>query len=174
MASVTYEVADESVVKVIDKAAELYHAELKQYDVKIMAIMAFGPRNEEDVITRPAIRKNGNACAACIRVLPLKERLVKHADAEMTIDGDKWEEYNDDIRIALVDHELSHLDIKLDKDGNLKKDSLKRPMLGTIRDDIVYWGNSHIAERHGENSIEVINAKALKEKFGEVLQIKEN
>lgn len=173
MAGVTYEIADESVMKVINEAADKYHQSLKANGVKILAIMAYGPRDEEDQLKRPAIRKNGVACGACIRVLPLKERLSKSADAEMLIDGDSWEEYNADIRLALVDHELSHLIVKMDKDDNVKKDALRRPMLGTIRDDIVYWGNSQIAERHGENSIEVIAARQLKAKYGDILQLKD-
>lgn len=169
MASVEYEIAGDDVINLIAKVMDEYHATLKRYDVKVLTLMAFAPRDEEDNIKRPAIRKNGVACAACIRVLSLKERLLKQCDAEMTIDGDTWEDLDEPKRIAVIDHELSHLDTVLDKNGEVKKDSLRRPKLRLIHDNIVYWGNSEIAERHGANSLEYINAQNLKLKFGKVL-----
>ncbi len=171
MAGVTYEKADEKVIEMINRVADMYHQNLKGNEVKFLAIMAYAPLDEEGNRKRPAITKSGNACSAFIRVLPLKERLVKEADAEITIDGDVWEEYPEATRIAVIDHELSHLNVKLDKNGDLKRDALRRPMLKTIRDDIVYWGNSKIAERHGANSIEVLAAKQLKDRYGDVLQL---
>ena len=169
MASVEYELAEKDVVDLVNKVMDEYHSELKQYGVEVLSIMAYAPRDDEDNIKRPAIRKNGAACAACIRILSLKERLVKKNDCEVTFDGDLWETLDAPKKISIIDHELSHLRLVFDKDGNIKKDTLNRPKLRNINDDIIYWGNSEIAAKHGENSMEYIAAQNLKNKYGEVL-----
>jgi hypothetical protein len=42
--------------------------------------------------------------------VPLKDRLTKSYDAEMMVSRDDWNLMNEAHRLALLDHELSHLE----------------------------------------------------------------
>jgi hypothetical protein len=170
---VSYEMADESSVKLLEEMVCQHHAELKRYGVRIGLIMAFGPQNEDGEITKKPIMKSGVACAGMVRVVSLKDRLTKNLDAEILVDGDLWQEYDDLRKYAILDHELEHLRVQVNEDtGELQTDSLDRPKIKLIPDDLIWWGFAVIAARHGVNSQEVLCMRQLVDRNGEILNVR--
>jgi predicted transport protein len=167
----TFEMADAATVALMERAMEIYHAELKRYEVKIGVIMAFGEEDKEGEIKRP-IMNQGVPCAAKVKIVSLKDRLTKGTDVEILLDGTMWQELDDDRKLAIFDHELEHLKLKINADGELERDSLKRPKIRTVFDSIGFWGFASIAERHGINSQEYLCFQALRLKYGHLLDPK--
>lgn len=165
----SYEIADATSKKLMDKVVEAWHPELLRYEVRIGLIMAYGAQNEGGEITRKPIIKNGVACAGQVRIVSLKDRLTKLLDIEVVVDGDLWNEYDDLRKLAILDHELEHIRVCINDKGELEHDPLDRPKLKLIHDDICFWGFSLIAARHGVNSQEVLCFKQLLEKYSNVL-----
>jgi hypothetical protein len=168
----TFEMADEATVKLMERAVEIYHAELKRYEVKIGVIMAFGDEDKDGEIKRP-IMNQGVACAAKVKIVSLKDRLTKGTDIEILVDGSMWQELDDDRKIAIFDHELEHIKLKINADGELERDSLLRPKCRIKNDELGWWGFSAIAERHGVNSQEFLSLQQILLKYGHILTNKQ-
>ena len=107
-----------------------------------------------------ALSKNGVKALGICRKIPLKDRAMGRADAEICIDGDWWEEATDEERRALLDHELHHIAIKIDKRG-LVRDDLGRPVLQLRKHDFEVGWFKVIAARHGDNSQERLQARQV-------------
>jgi hypothetical protein len=115
------------------------------------------------------IKHGGYPAAAKIKPTSLKQRHQWPHDAELLIDESVWDELEDARRVALLDHELSHLDTVPLKGQELrdaiadggprwKLDDLGRPKLRSVNGD---WNvgdafNAVIA-RHGWDAIEYRN-----------------
>lgn len=170
---VTYEMSDDKALDLMKKTIEQYHPDINRYGVRIGLISAFGQRNDEGELEKPALMKSGAKCAAKVRIVGLKDRLMKNLDVEVLIDGDYWQELDDARKIAILDHELEHIVIQVDSEsGAVKTDSLDRPRLRLINDDIQFWGFSRIAERHKENSQECLCFKQMVARYGDILKAK--
>lgn len=152
-----YEAAPNEVREVCNAMLEKYHAELRDAEVSIDILFA-SPKPDGDGEIAPeanAIKHHGYPAMAVIKVNSYKLRVQSHADAEMIIDKQRWEELSDAQREALIDHELEHLELKTDNDGVMLRDDLDRPKLRCRLHDHQYgWFNS-VALRHGKASIEV-------------------
>lgn len=144
------------------------HKPLLDAKVKIDFVFAYGDRNEKTgEMLSDAIVKNGVKALGLARKLPLKDRAMGRGDAEITLDHDHWEKISESDRRALLDHELHHLSVKIDKRG-LVRDDLGRPVL-TIRDhDYDFGWFRVIAERHEKASIERIQAALILEADGQL------
>jgi hypothetical protein len=151
-----YEAAPGEVRVVCDQMLEKYHGELHDAEVTIDLLFASPKADDGDINPEShAIKHHGYPAMAVVKVNAYKLRVQSHADAEMIIDKQRWEELSDEQREALIDHELEHLELKTDKDGNLLRDDLDRPKLRTRLHDHQYgWFNS-VARRHGKASLEV-------------------
>lgn len=166
----TFDRATDETVDILNRTVERFHKELNDYSVRIGLIMAFGPRDEAGNLKRTAIQRNGVPCAGQVRIVGLKDRLLKQLDVEVLLDGDYWETIDEPKKIAIIDHELEHIVPVLDKKTNkIKLDDLERPKLKLKRDDINWWGIAKIAERHGIDSQEVLGYQQLTNKYGNIL-----
>lgn len=168
--STVYWKADDTVVSFVDSVMALYHNELKSAKVKIGIIFAYsGSEN------KPSVRHAGYPAYATIKLISLKDRISKGYDAELLIDADNWKTSCDKSRAALIDHELSHLQLKKKKVKKNKKESdenesddeeihnnseieiddIGRPILKIRKGD---WnvgdGFRDVVARHGEYSVE--------------------
>ena len=164
----TYEMAEELTMELLDRAVDLYHSELKRYEVRIGVIMAFGEEDKDGELKRP-IMNQGQPCAAKVKVVSVKDKLTKNIDVEILLDGFYWQELDDERKIAIFDHELEHLQLKVNSDGEVEKDNAGKPKIKISHDDIIFWGFSAIAERHGVNSQEYLCFQQLKLKYGNLL-----
>jgi hypothetical protein len=109
-----------------------------------------------------ALTKNGLRAFGICRVVPLKDRALGRADAEISLDGDWWESISEPQRKALLDHELTHILV-----DEAKRDDLGRPVLKMRKHDAEFGWFADIARRHGEASVERWQAKWLMDHSGQ-------
>src|SRR4029079_3844239 len=91
-------------------------------------MFAFAERNDKDEIVGNALTKNGLPPLGIARIVNLKDRAKGLGDAEICLDHDRWEFMGEKERRALLDHELYHLQVRIDKRG-LVRDDIGRPKL---------------------------------------------
>jgi len=161
----TYEKGDEKDYVILQKTIDIYQIRLK--DVKIGLIKTYAPRDENGDIKKNAIVRRGGVVYAYINLVHPRNRLFKPYLAEITVDGDKWEEMSDEVKTALLDHELTHISYKLDKrTDEIKKDEDGNPILRLIYDEVNFTAFPDVARKHGVNSIEYQSVQNLKAKYG--------
>jgi hypothetical protein len=156
--------ADADELALRDRAISQWHPELAENGVRVQLLMA-----TSDVEDVAAVKHGGYPASATIRVVPLKDRLTKGYDAEMLIDRDSWNLSNEASRLALLDHELSHLEVKKRKVKMPKgykgepqfavdTDDLGRPKLKLRKGDYNAGdGFKDVIQRHGDKAIEFDN-----------------
>lgn len=117
----------------------------------------------------PAVNLHGYPCYAKISVIPYKQRVDKRADAEIIIDKDVWlNTLTEPQQRAILDHEITHLEILKNSEGFVITDDIGRPKLGIRLHDWFLGGFRSIAQRYGEHAIEVLEARKFQEKYGDV------
>lgn len=149
---------------VYDKAADLlvrHYAEVHASKLTIDFVFAYAATNDKGQPTGPAIMHQGYPALGLCRVLSLKDRAMGRADVEITIDGDQWPEMSPEQQDALLDHELHHIQLRLNKVGKLDTDDLGRPKVSIRKHDRQYGWFDAIAKRHGAASFEVQQANNL-------------
>lgn len=167
---ITYDRATDVINDFVIAVMQKYHPELHAAGVRIQTLLAYGPVDEKTgEITGPAVKLGGYACAATIRITSLKQRVAGSGDAEMLIDGDRWFDWAESQKTALVDHELQHLELSLDDGGGIITDDNSRPKLRGRLHDWQLGGFKCIAERHGRDSFEVTQMDDLVGLAGDVL-----
>lgn len=142
--------AGPEVMDLVREAKGQWHPDLIEARAEIGVILS----SSED---GPAVTLGGYPCQATMRVIGAKDRLSKKYDAEMEIDEGNWDSLTRAQRLALVDHELSHLSV-VRKCGMIQKDYLGRPKLKCKGGD---WnagdGFAAVVSRHGDNAAEFTN-----------------
>lgn len=157
-----------------DLAAEILfefatHKPLIDAKVTVDYVFAFADCDENTGEPRGhALTLGGYPCLGICRKMPLKDRALGRADAEISLDGDWWKNATKDERKALLDHELHHLAVKIDKRG-LLRDDLGRPKLELRKHDFDFGWFKIIAERHGQFSIERRQAAQIVVEAGQYL-----
>lgn len=142
------------VAEIVNRIVEKFHGGLLGAGVTIDILEARPRVNDNGDTEGCALKLHGYQCAAIMKVVSYKERVKGNADAELTIDGENWETLTMEEKEALVDHELEHLQLKLDGEGLLIRDDLDRPKLKIRLHDVqIGWFNP-VARRHGPASIE--------------------
>lgn len=121
-----------------------------------------------DVDDEQPLKLHGYPCAAVISVIPHKQRADKRADAEILIDEKWWNSAGDKERTALLDHEITHLEICIDDAGFVKCDDQGRPKFKLRLHDWQLGGFRCIAERYGDAAPEVQMARQFEKDFGGV------
>lgn len=143
------------------------HKPLMDCEVTVDYVFAFSDKDENTgEPLNDALTKNGVRALGIARKIPLKDRALGRADAEIAIDGDWWNGASDKQRRALLDHELHHLSVKIDKRG-LVLDDLGRPVIVLRKHDHEIGWFKIIAARHGEHSQEQIQAARMFEDAGQ-------
>lgn len=152
----TYEVAGQEVVYAWSGLVALYYEWISKHNVTFNFLMAHGPRNEDGETLAPAIMLHGHQAAATVKINSLKDRVKGMADVTIEIDGDQWPEWSLLRRLAVLDHELYHLELRTNADGSPKLDDCGRPMLTLKKHDFHFGGFREIANRHRESAFEVV------------------
>jgi hypothetical protein len=139
-----------------------YHEELDS--VTVSALFVFDTEASE-----PVLKHQGYPAQAVIRITPVRDRALGLADAIVVIDRSNWLTLSQRQRDALIDHELTHLTRKLDAEtGHPVFDVLDRPKLTMRRHDRQFGWFDEIAQRHGDASPEVRQARRLMESSGQL------
>lgn len=163
----SFSIADEKVTDAVERMMSANHQPLHAAGVKVGVLVAYNPDG-------PAVRHGGYAARATIRVVPLKDRLTKGYDAELLLDQAELDLMRVEHLNALVDHELTHLELAMKKvkpakgskappDYVLARDDLGRPKLKTRLGD---WsagdGFREVVQRHGDYAPEYENIMRAK------------
>ncbi len=114
------------------------------------------PDNED-----PPLKLHGYACAAVVRILGAKERAKGQGDAEIVFDEATFLRLPEPSQVALIHHELHHLELKRDGKGRVKFDEYRRPKLTMRLHDRQFGWFDEIARVHGTASLEVQQSSAL-------------
>jgi hypothetical protein len=165
----SYQKADSATYALAQGLIEKYddHADLITAKAKIDLVFAFGDLDDDTHLISHAIMKGGIRALGLAKKIGAKDRAMGRGDAEIILDADYWQTCGDAKRLALLDHELHHLAIKKDKYGVFKVDDQMRPQIKMrMHDYDLGWFNV-IAQRHGDASIEVIQAKQIVDEAGQ-------
>lgn len=146
----------------IEQIQEAHHEDLK--DVSISALFVFDDESSDSVL-----KHQGYPAGAVVRITPVKDRALGVADATIVIDRAGWLTLSQRQRNALIDHELTHLErVTEDESGDLKFDVLDRPKLAMRKHDHQFGWFDEVAQRHGQASGEVRQARKLMESSGQL------
>ena len=137
--------------------------------VRVDFVWAYADLDDEGNPANDAITLRGHRAYGLCRIINLKDRAKGNGDAEVLIDHDFWETIPEAQQRALLDHELSHIQVCVNKAGVPKFDDLNRPKLKLRRHDIEVGWFSSVAQRHGAHSLEQIQAKQILDSDGQYL-----
>jgi hypothetical protein len=147
------------------------YPELLETEVTVRCLYAHAARDKDGNPKGPALKFGNYPAAAIIRVNSTKCRIQGKRDCTIEIDGDDWESLSEQERVALLDHELFHLEVKRTKrrkngsGGEIKTDSLGRPKLGCRQHDFQVGGFDTIVKRHKTASLEYQSQVNLAKRF---------
>lgn len=158
--SKTYTDAPEAVYEKIAALLQAYYPEVVEAGVTVTALMATATAGN-------AVTHGGYAATAVIRAVSLKDRVKGMRDVEITIDSERYDEMTEAQKDGLLDHELYHIELENDTEGELKRDDIGRPKVRMRKHDWQMGWFEKIAQRHGDNAPECIQAKQLLDKAGQ-------
>ena len=162
---VTFEMPDDLTTSLVADCLQRWHRPLFDAGVKLGVLMA-----RSDSPEKQALMNAGWPIVAKLRIVSLKDRLVKDYDAELVISFRAWTNLPPSRRVALIDHELSRLELKnysyrIIKDADDQPtgerelccdlDDQGRPKLKIRRGDwCVGEGFQAVIDRHGSDALE--------------------
>ena len=156
-----YEEADREAVERMTAIRDKYHPELSAIRIGLLVVYD----DEED---KQVLKHGGYAAAALARIVSERDRAAGMCDAQIILDQSSYRHMTDKQRDALLDHELHHFEIAQDKSGAPRMDTNERPKLKIRKHDHQFGWFDAIADRHGENSVEVKQARQLVEETGQL------
>lgn len=155
-----YSTASADVINRIERLQQKFHSNLE--GVTIQSLFVF---SEEPGC---ALKHQGYPAGAIAKIVSTKDRAAGLADAMIVVDRYTYSGLTEKRKDALIDHELYHFDLARDKDGFPKADGLGRLKLKMrMHDHQLGWFDA-IANRHGEHSMEVVQAKELIAASGQI------
>jgi hypothetical protein len=150
--SIVFEPASEEIRSIINQVMHESHKELVDAGVTVEAILRTKfDKNDEEI---PSLKCHGASAYATVKVVKRKQRTYTDHDAQIEIDHPVWKTLGGPQKKALIDHELTHLIVKYDKESKPKRDDLDRPIIGMRPDDFTLTGFLEIVERHGIHALE--------------------
>lgn len=164
----TYKKPDATMREVLDEVLDEIHERLVDAGVCVYLLVAHGARDSEGALRSPAIKHHGVPALGLTRIVPLKQRVAGLGDAEVLIDGDRWEDLDDDERRALLDHELTHIEVLTNDDDEPVLDSAGRPKLRLRPHDHHFGWFDEVAKRHRGASQEVQQAQRFAGEAGQL------
>ena len=145
----TYSPCNDTVAEMAAELIENHHSALTSAGVKIDYAFAYNDKGA-------ALKLHGRTCAGIARILPLKERGLGRGDVRVELDGDTWGTLGEPERRALLDHELTHFQVRVGK-----VDAEGRPVVKIRPHDPAFGWFEELAARHGKASYEVKQATEL-------------
>jgi hypothetical protein len=138
-----------------------HHKHLESEKIKIGTVFVETDADETTGAVPPALTDHGMPCLAKIRLAPTRDRILHGFDAVLEIDSLEFEGLSTPQRVALVDHELTHLCFKTNKDGEYVRDGSGRAKLELRPHDWELTGFTSVVERHKGNAVEALNFRRV-------------
>lgn len=149
--------ADDDVLDLLREVQEEWHGGLTDAGVTVDVLMVSDDAEDDSDAPGPVLKHGGYPAAALIKIQPHIQRALGLGDALLQIDEGTWEGLDVAGRRALLDHELTHLELVYDEDG-LARDDCDRPKLKMRLHDYHLGGFIDVHKRHGKAAIETQNA----------------
>jgi len=165
----TYNKPDSKALELLKVAIKNWHPDLVEAEAKVALVMVGPAVNDAGDVTTPAITMQGVAVAARVGLVSPKRRVYMEYDVEIEIDETVWTDFDEDKRLALLDHELEHVQVRRDRNSAIARDDDLRPKLRLGADDYMLTGFVAVAKRHGRNAIEVMSLRSLWDEYGQGL-----
>ena len=144
------------------------HKPLLDAKVRVDFMFAMPDLGEDGQPLNDAIPFRGQKALGLTRILGLKERAKGNGDAEVLLDQWWWNDASEAEQRALLDHELHHLSLKKKKlNGPIEYDDGMRPKLKMRKHDVEIGWFSIVAARHGNSSMERLQAKQIADNYGQ-------
>lgn len=143
--------ADDGLPDLLHQVMRAHRPELHRFQVKVSVLLAAADGEDE-----PALAHKGVKVVARVRVVPLMYRVLGAGDALLEIDARDWRAMRPERRLALLHHELCHLEVITDKEtGRPKRDDIGRPKLRTVPGDVTPPdGFGEVIYAHGDDALE--------------------
>ena len=165
----TYQLADDPVTAIVCAVMRQYHRDLVEVGLTCTVMMAWAAKDDHGEPLAPALKHHGWPVAAYIKINSLKDRVEGKSDCTIFLDADRWEELSEESQRALIGHELYHLVVRRDDEGNVMSDDVGRPKLKMRPHDYELTGFAEIARRYGNDALEVQQFRAVVGKHGQLL-----
>lgn len=165
----SYRKGNASELELAKKAAEQWHPELVEHDVRVGMVFTSASKNDHGEPTCKAVTFAGTGVVAKVRRVTPKERLWCDADVMIEVDADRWASMSEEERTAVVDHELTHVELARAKDGSVKLTEDLRPAIKFRPDDWMLTGFREVIERHGKSAIEAQSLHEVGERVGQLV-----
>jgi hypothetical protein len=150
----TFIPAEDEVTKLVTACIEQFHLDLKDVGATISVVIAAAQIDQKTgELKGPAVTNYGFPAPAMIRVVPSRLRVQGIGDAELVINGDLWDTLPKEQQVALIDNELTKLELRRDGEGHVKRDDYNRPLFRIRKPDWIAYGFDEVVRRHGDNSL---------------------
>jgi hypothetical protein len=140
--------------ELLSEVLEKHHPELHDAELIVDVLVAFATKNEQGEPRGPALSHGGYPAIATVRINSLKQRVLGGGDALVTLDGDRWGGFSPLQQRAILDHELTHLELVEGEEGGVEGDDIGRPRLRLRKHDHQFGWFDAVVRRHGANSVE--------------------
>lgn len=147
--AVFYQAAPQEIIDLAERIKREHHVGLIEAGVTICWLVA---RNSDPA--GHAITFKGWPAKALCRLNPLRDRVAGLTDCTILIDAQWWGLAPERERAAVIDHELTHINVCRYRVGNVRYDDANRPKLELRKHDFELCGFHAMVERHGVNSAE--------------------
>lgn len=151
----TFRKSDGYIRSLVEEVMRLYHPDLIEFKITVDLIDAYDSQGNA------AVTHGGLPAYAVIRSIPLKDRVMGRGDAEITFDANRVGRMTERQKKALIDHELYHLEFKLNKDGEKTVDDIGRYLFKMKPHDREFGWFESVAMRWGKDSVESEQAREM-------------
>ncbi len=164
--SIEFREADQSVHDLLGAVMDEYFPELSGMDPSLVVDIRMAV-DGADMGKR--LLHRGHLVGAMIKVVGAEERAAGGADVRLKIDQVSWDKRTERQRVALLHHELTHVEPKRDTDtGLLVLDPYGRPKIKLRLDDWMLTGFLETARIFGLDSVERVSIEVVAAKLSQL------
>ena len=163
----------EGMVSVFSEAVSKFHPDLEreEFSLRVLAVQAASRDGEPN--DNPPMQRRGKRTLAAIRATNPRERSIDTTvDAEVVVDLPFWDSATEATRLALADHELTHVEVVRDPAGVALRDVNGRLVLRMRPHEEEVGIFTEVIARHGRDSVDMMEALRLAQKVGDVAEAK--
>lgn len=149
------------VPRFVAKVMRDYHKPLTECKLKVDILLAFPAKDDNGEPIEDAITAKGYPALAKMENRSPKLRAQGFGDVLLTIDAHNWPDLDPAEQTALIDHELTHVELILNDAGRPKEDDYGRPKTKMRLHDRQFGWFDSVAQRHPLSSFEIQQASDL-------------